>query len=80
MDSTSIFGLAQQLVQHGLKTSPSTGNGYGLALGTITFIALALAYVLWRKDRAWTAERTKLTSEFIAYLKRINSAKPKSGD
>ena len=61
MDSTYL-----SLIQHALETSPTQGNGYGLALGFSLFANTVLVGAIIFLVR----ERTKLAKEYVSYLKR----------
>jgi len=69
MDS-SLIGTAQQLVKHGLETSPTEGNGYGLALGTSIFISIVFALVIVWQERS----KRQLAKEYVAFLQEAKQA------
>jgi len=60
----------QNIVEHGLRTSPTQGNGYGIALGFSLFINAVLVFGIIYLVK----ERKALAESYIQYLKRIHAA------
>jgi hypothetical protein len=73
-DSTSLLGTAQKIVEHGLETSPTTGNGYGLILGFSLFINIALVLGFMWYWRYAEGQKAALAKEYVGFLKSAKSA------
>lgn len=74
MADSTFISTAQKLIDHGLEVSPTTGNGFGWAIGFSAFFAFAFAFALWRKDRAWNKERSALLAAHAAEREASNAA------
>lgn len=69
----SLFSTANQIVQHGLNTSPTEGNGYGVALGFSLFINIVLALVIVWQERS----KRQLAKDYVGFLEEAHAAAEK---
>lgn len=75
-DSTSTQSVADgltKLLDHALATSPTSGNGFGLALGVCIVFAAICGLVLWYSTKRNDKFRDKLDAERKADIEALNA-------